>query len=288
MHCRWSSRAFDHAVGRRMDNTQRVSTRSNLKQSRPSVLSQPRPQSPTNSTHAPRQVREHFRIPTNTQSDALVGAEDMFMTLCDLAKVQVNQQEQAVDSISFARVLVDGYKFSPRYWLYTAMEAPNRQNKALGKQHAIRKGSLKLISLQESVGGSFHMELYDLSTDLKEERNLISDKQYRKDVAVMLKRLDEYGGPNTRPNAPSCNLKYCGSAQMLIDEGIRKSKIPTSTTTVSSCPDQNTWATTTTNAQSKSTNAIPTGSPSIPAHPVRTPAGDDHAPVLIALETSHI
>ena len=29
------------------------------------------------------------------------------MTLCDLAKVQVNQQKQAVDSISFARVLVD-------------------------------------------------------------------------------------------------------------------------------------------------------------------------------------
>ena len=222
------------------------------------------------------------------------------MTLCDLAKVQVNQQKQAVDSISFARVLVDGYKFSPREWLYTTLEPPNHKGKADSKEHAIRKGSLKLISLQESVGGSFHMELYDLSTDLKEERNLISagggiPRQYRKDVANMWKRLDEYAGPNTRPNAPSCNLKYCGSAQMLIDEGIRKSKIPTSTTTVSSCPDQNTWATTTTNAQSKSTNAIPTGSPAIPTHPPRIPIrmpppipGDDHAPVLIALETSHI
>ena len=75
----------------------------------------------------------------------------MFMTLCDLAQVQVDQQEQAVDSISFARVLVDGYKFSPREWLYTTLEPPNHKGKADSKEHAIRKGSLKLISLQKST-----------------------------------------------------------------------------------------------------------------------------------------
>ena len=198
------------------------------------------------------------------------------MTLCDLAKVQVNQQEQAVDSISFVRVLVDDYKHSPRYWLYTTMEAPNRVNKALGKQHAIRKGSLKLISLQESVDGSFNMELYDLSTDLKEERNLISDKRYKKDVAEMLKRLDEYGGPHTRPNAPPCNLKYCGSAQMLADEKNRKDKI--STDAVSSCPDPST----TTDSQSEITTAINTGLPTIPTYPGRPPPGDNYVRALIS------
>ena len=208
------------------------------------------------------------------------------MTLCDLAKVQVDQKEQAVDSISFARVLVDGYKFSPRYWLYTAAEAPNFTDKAVGREHAIRKGSLKLISLQKSIGGSMQRHLYDLSTDLMEERNLISDQKYRKDIAEMKKRLGEYAGPFTKPKAPFCNLEYCGSARMKADEKKRKNKISTSSP-VSSCPDQSTWATTTTNAQSKSTNAITTGFPTIPAHPVRTPAGDDHVPVLIALETSH-
>ena len=218
------------------------------------------------------------------------------MTLCDLAKVHVNQQKQAVDSISFVRVLVDGYKFSPRNWAYTAMEAPNYANKALGREHAIRKGSLKLISLQKSVGGSFHMQLYDLSTDLKEERNLISDKQYSNDVDEMWKRLAEYVGPDTRPDAPFCNLKYCGSAQMLADEKKRgeKNMVSTSSLIDFPCPEQSTRATTTSNSQSKSTNAITTGSPIIPTHPPRMPVrmpppipGDDHAPVLIALETSH-
>ena len=209
----------------------------------------------------------------------------MFMTLCDLAKVQVDQQEQAVDSISFTHVLVHGYKISPRHWLYTTMEAPNDSEK-LGNEHAIRKGTLKLISLQRSVNGLFHRQLYDLSTDLMESRNLISNQKYRKDIADMKKRLSEYAGPFTKPKAPFCNLEYCGSARMKADEKKRKNKISTSSP-VSSCPDQSTWATTTTNAQSKSTNAITTGFPTIPAHPVRTPAGDDHVPVLIALETSH-
>ena len=225
------------------------------------------------------------------------------MTLCDLAQVQVDQQEQAVDSISFARVLVDGYKFSPREWLYTTLEPPNHKGKADSKEHAIRKGSLKLISLQQIVNGSYNVQLYDLSTDLKEERNLISagggiPRQYRKDVANMWKRLDEYAGPSTRPNAPLCNLDYCGSVQMLIDERIRKIKIPASITPVSSCPEQSTMAVTTSDSQSQSTNALTTpvttglpGSPPITTtHLIKTTApipGDDHARVLIALETSH-
>ena len=61
------------------------------------------------------EVKEQFRISKNIVSDVLVGAEDIFMTLCDLAKVEVDQRHQAVDSISFARVLIDGYQISPRH-----------------------------------------------------------------------------------------------------------------------------------------------------------------------------
>ena len=121
------------------------------------------------------------------------------MTLCDLVKVKVNQQNQAVDSISFARVLVDGYQGSLRHWLYTTMEAPNKVNKALGREHAIRKGSLKLISLQHPIGGNFHRRLYDLSTDLKEQHNLISDERYKLDVNDCLL----YTSPSPRDYAAS-------------------------------------------------------------------------------------
>ena len=127
-----------------------------------------------------------------------------------------------MDSISFARGLVDGYKGSFRHWLYTTTEKPDDANKALGTEHAIRKGSLKLISLQEKVNDTFHRRLYDLSTDLKEEHNLIVDDSYKDDVTEMLQRLIMYVGPTPRPDAPFCNLEYCGSTQAWVDEKLQK------------------------------------------------------------------
>ena len=152
------------------------------------------------------------------------------MTLCDLAQVKVDQEKQAVDSISFARVLIDDYKGSPRHWLYTAMESPNFMNKALGREHAIRKGSLKLISLQKKIGDVYLRRLYDLSTDLKEKRNLLAKPRYRDVIAEMGKRLDAYGGPDTKPNGPFCNLEHCGSAQMIADEKKKTNKAPNPST----------------------------------------------------------
>ena len=203
------------------------------------------------------------------------------MTLCDLTQVKVNQQEQAVDSISFTHVLVHGYKFSPRHWLYTTMEAPNDSEK-LGNEHAIRKGTLKLISLQRSVNGLFHRQLYDLSTDLMEERNLITKQKYKNDVKEMKERLTEYVGPHTNPSAPFCNLKYCGSARMLADEKTRQNTISTSATPVSSCLDQRTWASTTSNTQSDRT-------PTKTAYPFQAAPlipGNGHVQCSFPLETS--
>ena len=136
------------------------------------------------------------------------------MTLCELADVEVDQRHQAVDSISFARVLVDDYKASPRHWLYTTVEKVMKRSTALGRQHAIRKGSLKLISLQQPVGGVYHRKLYNLTEDLTEERNLISDTMYQEDVREMITRLAAYAGPAPRFTAPFCNLRNCGSVQV--------------------------------------------------------------------------
>ena len=143
------------------------------------------------------------------------------MTLCDLAHIDVDQRLQAVDSISFAPVLVDGYQASPRHWLYTTAESLVDWTEALGKEHAIRKGSLKLISLQKAVDGTYQRRLYNLADDLKEERDLISRPRYQKDVKEMIKRLAAYAGPGTRYTAPLCNLQNCGSAQMLADQRVK-------------------------------------------------------------------
>ena len=166
-------------------------------------------------------MREHFRIPANSESDALVGAEDLFITLCDLVKVQVDQQAQAVDSISFAQVLVDGYKISPRHWLYTSVE--KLQQKQFKNEHCIRQGTLKLVSLQQRVGGSFNRRLYDLEKDPREVMNLINVPKYNADIYEMQRRLDQYIGPQTRPEAPFCNLAYCGSSQAIAEAQVKPS-----------------------------------------------------------------
>ena len=117
------------------------------------------------------------------------------------------------------------------------MEAPNNVNKALGREHAIRKGSLKLISLHHPKDGNFHQRLFDLSTDLKEQHNLISDARYKEAVTEMLQRLIMYTGPDTLPDAPFCNLKYCGSPQAFAHARLQKNKNPVATPTFL-CPDQ--------------------------------------------------
>ena len=136
----------------------------------------------------------------------------MYMTLCDLAHVDVDQERQAVDSISFARTLLEDPGVSPRHWLYTTFDKPKGHNTT--DEHCFRNGNLKLIAYQHKGGRynrGYYRRLYDLSTDPKEEHNLVELPEYKDVLELMLRKLERYVGPNPRPNAPFCNVDYCGS-----------------------------------------------------------------------------
>ena len=135
----------------------------------------------------------------------------------------MDQQTQAVDSISFARVLVEGYKISPRNWLYTSVE--KLQQKQFKNEHCIRQGMLKLVSLQQRVDGTYNRRLYDLTKDSREVMNLVNVPRFKPDVYEMQRRLDQYIGPRTRPEAPHCNLAYCGSPQAIADALMQTSTV---------------------------------------------------------------
>ena len=160
-----------------------------------------------------REVKEQYRIPSNTESSALVGLEDLFITMCDLAHVPVDQARQAVDSISFAQTLLQDPDLSRRQWLYTSFDKPPGKN--LTDEHTFRYGNLKLISYQQEkegakFGNTFNRRLYNLSSDLKETRNLVDKPEYQDVLALMIRKLEKYAGPRTRANAPFCNIDYCG------------------------------------------------------------------------------
>mmetsp|Transcript_7224 Transcript_7224/g.8964 ORF Transcript_7224/g.8964 Transcript_7224/m.8964 type:complete len:289 (-) Transcript_7224:170-1036(-) len=124
-------------------------------------------------------------IPKGESRSHLLGLNDLFATLCELAGVTV-PEGQAADSISFAEFIqnkekTDKLRKQVGVWTYKAG--------ILQEESIIRKDKLKLIFSR--VDG--HMELYDTEADLSETNNLIDVESYRDDVKEMLFLMKQIG-----------------------------------------------------------------------------------------------
>eukprot|EP00551_Chaetoceros_affinis_P002085 CAMPEP_0203633594 /NCGR_PEP_ID=MMETSP0088-20131115/694_1 /ASSEMBLY_ACC=CAM_ASM_001087 /TAXON_ID=426623 /ORGANISM="Chaetoceros affinis, Strain CCMP159" /LENGTH=398 /DNA_ID=CAMNT_0050486961 /DNA_START=111 /DNA_END=1303 /DNA_ORIENTATION=+ len=131
-------------------------------------------------------------VPKGETRSHLVGLNDLFATLCQLAGVDV-PEGQAIDSVSFADYIVDENNTKN---LRDFLGVWNVKENIL-REESIRKNNLKLIRERET-GNLF---LYDLDADLSETRNLINWNKYRDTVSEMLDKLKEispcYDNENT-------------------------------------------------------------------------------------------
>jgi len=131
-------------------------------------------------------------VPKGETRSHLVGLNDVFATLCQLAGVDV-PEGQAIDSVSFADYIVDENNTKN---LRDFLGVWNVKENIL-REESIRKNNLKLIRERET-GNLF---LYDLDADLSETRNLINWNKYRDTVSEMLDKLKEispcYDNENT-------------------------------------------------------------------------------------------
>jgi hypothetical protein len=123
---------------------------------------------------------DNGNIPQNQTRNHLVGLNDLFATISELAGVDVPQQ-QAMDSVSFANYAknaddLENLRQELGVWLF--------KDSTLAEE-SIRYGSFKLIRTRAS--GT--LELYDLETDISETTNLINNEAYKSQVNDMLSLL---------------------------------------------------------------------------------------------------
>ncbi len=119
-------------------------------------------------------------IPKGQSRSHLVGLNDLFATLCNLAGVDV-PAGQAIDSVSFADYALDGNVTKGlREYLGTW-----RFQKRVFHEQAIRKGEMKLVhKYQEDI-----FELYNLTADISETNDISQD--YPQLVEYMFEKLKE-------------------------------------------------------------------------------------------------
>ncbi len=120
-------------------------------------------------------------IPKGERRKNLLGLNDMFATLCDLAGISV-PEKQAIDSISFANHIfnqsnTENLRNSLGFWVYSNKLA----------QSSIRKGHMKLIHHYQTG----KMELYNLNKDLKESKNIL--KGNKRVASRMMRELRKIG-----------------------------------------------------------------------------------------------
>ncbi len=121
-------------------------------------------------------------VPSGESRSHIVGLNDLYATLCNLADVDV-PSGQAMDSLSFANYLKnDTQQANLREYLgaWTV-------NQGTIFEESIRKNSLKLIRNRHN--GS--VTLYDLDNDISESNSLISQQSYASVAAEMIKKLEE-------------------------------------------------------------------------------------------------
>jgi arylsulfatase A-like enzyme len=135
------------------------------------------------------------KIPANTETAAVITTPDFFPTLLELAGLPL-QPEAHLDGRSFAASLLEPEAPSPArtlFWHY-----PHYSNQRGRPHSALRHGDWKLIEWLEDG----KVELYDLSNDLSEARELSATQPER--AAALRKELhawrEQVGAQMPTPN----------------------------------------------------------------------------------------
>ncbi|NZA25999.1 arylsulfatase [Luteimonas sp. SJ-92] len=120
-------------------------------------------------------------IPPDTVSDQLIMGQDWVATMYELTG-QDMQEDQAMDSLSLLPVLTGRQSEREPLREFALYQA------GFAYEGAIREGSLVLV-VDNEVGAR---ELYDLATDLGQERDLIDLEEYRDTVARLYRKFRTY------------------------------------------------------------------------------------------------
>jgi len=146
-------------------------------------------------TRVPMILRYKGNFPANEARWNLVGLQDLYATICELAGVDIPDRS-ARDSLSFAEYIYNGKAPSPRKWQASWL--------GLTKSTSIRKGMLKLVRhLQPSTT----TELYNLAEDISESNNIAFNATYRTLKKQMLKYLRKTGPCPGRDRQKDFELK---------------------------------------------------------------------------------
>jgi len=142
----------------------------------------------------PMIVRHDHHFPANEKRDHLVGLNDIYATLSELAGITV-PYGSAYDSISFA-----DYLYSKDATANLRESLGTWQTSQISESAAIRFGEMKYIEFYE--GSESPPRLHDLTSDISENKNLIKKKKYRTLKTQMKQKLDELSrnGPDAGYN----------------------------------------------------------------------------------------
>jgi len=124
-------------------------------------------------------------IPAGEKEDSLIGLNDVFATLCDMAGIQV-PSGQAHDSMSFADLIIPGSLKRDRreslgLWRF-------KTNKKDPMWETLVTPKFKLIHYENAT-----VELYDLKNDLEEKVDLSSNPFYKTRIKNMKKDVSKIG-----------------------------------------------------------------------------------------------
>ena len=132
----------------------------------------------------PTIVRWPGKVSAGSESDRVTGFEDWMPTLLD-AVGSADTVPDDIDGISMLPTLL-GQDQPPRPYLY-------REFAAYGGQQSIRVGDWKAI--RQNMGkGNLDTELYNLATDISEQKNVASE--HPKEVQRLEKMMEDVRVPS--------------------------------------------------------------------------------------------
>lgn len=136
---------------------------------------------------------DNGKIPKGEKRTHIVGLNDLFATLSDMAGIEV-PYGQANDSVSFADYLLDESKSQGLREYLGVFRFDN--NKIQNSSGSIRKGSMKLI--YDYINRT--VELYDLSNDISETNDVSADENNAELIREMFDELKKIGPCYDRQN----------------------------------------------------------------------------------------
>lgn len=127
------------------------------------------------------------KIDAGSQTDHISAFWDFLPTACDIAGIDMVIQ---TDGISYLPTLLGEYQTTHDYMYWEFHEQ--------GKKQAVRKGNWKAVRLDVFENPDSPLELYDLNTDVGEQKNVAN--QYPDVVKEMIEIMEEAHKPD--PNWP--------------------------------------------------------------------------------------